>query len=294
MSTLKEYEARLMDPKDVAGAYRFCQDLADRHYENFPVASRLLPRRLRRHVAVLYAFARIADDFSDEPEYEGVRRERLDGWRRQLAETGEKPAEHPVFLALGATLKELDLPKQPFDDLLSAFLQDTEKKRYETFDSVLDYCRRSANPVGRIVLMMHGYRDSELFRYSDAVCTALQLTNFWQDVAVDLKKDRIYIPEEDFKAHGYSEADLRMGVCNERFKALMKFELARTRSLFAQGNPLPGRLCWPHSLEIRLTWLGGMQILKLIHKLDFDTLRTRPALKKRDWIPLVARALIGA
>ena len=294
MSTLREYEARLMDPKDVPGAYRFCQDLADRHYENFPVASRLLPRRLRKHVAALYAFARIADDFSDEPEYAGVRRERLEDWRRQLAEAGTKPAEHPVFLALAATLSELDLPKQPFDDLLSAFLQDTEKMRYETFAEVLDYCRRSANPVGRIVLMIHGYRDEELFRYSDAICTALQLANFWQDVSVDLKKDRVYIPEEDFKAHGYSEADLRMGVGNERFKALMKFELARTRALFDQGKPLPSRLRWPLALEIRLTWLGGMQILKLIHKLDFDTLRTRPALKKRDWIPLVARALVGA
>lgn len=294
MSTLREYEARLMDPKDVAGAYRFCQGLADRHYENFPVASRLLPRRLRKHVACLYAFARIADDFSDEPDYEGVRRQRLEDWRRQLAETGENPPEHPVFLALGATLKELDLPKQPFDDLLSAFLQDTEKKRYETYSEVLDYCRRSANPVGRIVLMIHGYRDQELFRYSDAICTALQLANFWQDISVDLKKDRIYIPEEDFRAHGYSEADLRMGVCNERFKALMKFQLARTRALFDQGKPLPGRLRWPLSLEIRLTWLGGMRILKLIHKLDFDTLRTRPALDKRDWIPLVARALFGA
>jgi len=293
MNTVKEYEARLMDPADVAGAYRFCQDLADRHYENFPVASRLLPRRLRRHVAVLYAFARIADDFSDEPEYEGVRRERLLDWRRQLAEIGENPPEHPVFLALGSTLKDLDLPKKPFDDLLSAFLQDTEKNRYATFAEVLDYCRRSANPVGRIVLMIHGYRDEELFRYSDAICTALQLANFWQDVSVDLKKDRIYIPEEDFKTHGYFEADLRMGVYNERFKALMKFELARTRALFEQGKPLPSRLSWPLSLEIRLTWLGGMQIIKKIHKLDFDTLRTRPALAKRDWVPLVARALIG-
>jgi len=294
VNTVKEHEARLIDPEDVGGAYRFCQDLADSHYENFPVASLLLPRRLRKHVAVLYAFARIADDLSDEPEYAASRRELLLDWRRQLAEIGEKPAEHPVFLALGATLKDLDLPKHPFDDLLSAFLQDTQKNRYATFAEVLDYCRRSANPVGRIVLMIHGYRDEELFRSSDAICTALQLTNFWQDVSVDLKKDRIYIPEEDFKAHGYSEADLRMGVCNERFKKLMKFELSRTRALFDQGKMLPSRLSWPLSLEIRLTWLGGMQVLKLIPKLDFDTLRTRPALAKRDWIPLVARALVGA
>ncbi len=294
MNTVKEYEARLLNPDDVAGAYRFCQDLARRHYENFPVASLLMPKKLRRHVAALYAFARIADDFSDEPEYEGVRRERLLDWRRQLEDIGSKPPSHPVFLALGATLKELDLPKQPFDDLLSAFLQDTEKKRYATFDEVADYCRRSACPVGRIVLMIHGHREEELFRYSDAICTALQLANFWQDVSVDLKKDRIYIPEEDFRAHEYSEADLRMGVCNERFKSLMKFEGARARALFDQGRPLLGRLRFPLSLEIRMTWLGGMQILKLIRRLDFDVIRTRPALAKRDWIPLAARALVGA
>lgn len=294
MNTLKEYEARLMNPEDVSGAYSFCADLAKRHYENFPVASLLMPKRLRRHVAALYAFARIADDFSDEPEYEGVRKERLLDWRRQLNDIGSRPPSHPVFLALGATLKDLDLPKQPFDDLLSAFLQDTEKKRYATFDEVADYCRRSANPVGRIVLMIHGFRDEELFRYSDAICTALQLANFWQDVSVDLKKDRIYIPEEDFAAHAYSEADLRMGVCNERFKTLMKFEVARARSLFEQGRPLLGKLAFPLSLEIRMTWLGGMQILKKIHRLDFDVIRTRPALKKREWIPLAARALVGA
>ncbi len=293
MDTLKEYEAKLSDPADVAGAFRFCAELADRHYENFPVASILLPARLRKHVAVLYAFARIADDFSDEPEHEGFRRERLLEWRAQLADVGRRPPRHPVFLALGETLRELDLPKEPFDDLLSAFLQDTEKSRYETFDEVLDYCRRSANPVGRIVLMIHGHRDEQLFRWSDCICTALQLANFWQDVSVDLKKDRVYIPQEDFQAHGYSEADLRMGVGNERFRELMKFQVSRTRSLFEQGKPLPSRLPWPLSLEIRLTWLGGMQILKLIHKQDFDVLRSRPALKKSDWIPLFFRALLG-
>ncbi len=292
--TLREYEARLLDPKDVDGAYRFCGDLAARHYENFPVASRLMPARLRRHVAALYAFARIADDFSDEPEYAGVRRERLLDWRRQLDEVGRVPPSHPVFLALGATISELDLPKSLFDDLLSAFLQDTEKSRYATFDEVLDYCRRSANPVGRLVLMIHGYRDDARLRYSDAICTALQLANFWQDVSVDLKKDRVYIPEEDFRAHGYSEADLRMGVYNERFKSLMKFEVGRARALFDQGRPLAATLAWPLSLEIRLTWLGGRQILKMIHRQDFDVLRARPTLRKRDWIPLLARALAGA
>ncbi len=291
--TLKAYQSRLVDANDVAGAYRFCQDLADGHYENFPVASLLLPKRLRKHVAALYAFARIADDISDEPEYEGRRKECLHIWRSMLADIGGRTPTHPVFLALGATLKELELPKEPFDDLLSAFIQDTEKKSYATFDEVLDYCRRSANPVGRIVLMIHGYKDAELFRHSDAICTALQLTNFWQDISVDLKKDRVYIPEEDFKEYGYSVADLRMGVYNARFKSLMKFEVSRARALFEQGKPLPGKLSWPLSLEIRLTWYGGRQILKLIRNSNFDTLHARPTLKKRDWIPLVVRALIG-
>ena len=223
MNTLEFAEAKAADPTDKAGAYRFCQNLVDSHYENFPVASLLLPKKLRKHVAALYAFARIADDFADEPEYEGARKQRLLEWRRQLNAIGKEPAAHPVFVALESTVRELELPVQPFEDLLSAFIQDTEKKRYATFDEVLDYSRRSANPVGRIVLMIHGYRSEELFRYSDAICTALQLANFWQDISVDLKKDRIYIPEEDFKQFSYSEADLRMGVVNERFIDLMKF-----------------------------------------------------------------------
>lgn len=290
--TLKAYQATLDDPRDVGGAYAFCQRLVQSHYENFPVASRLLPRRLRKHVAALYAFARIADDFSDEPEYEGVRRERLLEWREQLSDVGRKPARHPVFLALESTFAELELPKRPFDDLLSAFLQDTEKRRYATFDEVLDYCRRSANPVGRIVLMIHGYRSEELFAMSDAICTALQLANFWQDVAVDLKKDRIYVPEEDFEQFGYSEADLRMGVVNEKFKSLLKFEVNRAKALFEDGRELPGRLSWPLSLEIRLTWYGGREILRKIRKQGFDTLTERPALCKWDWIPLFVRAAL--
>jgi squalene synthase HpnC len=288
--TLREYQARLLDPKDVSGAYAFCQSLAERHYENFPVASKILPRRLRKHVAALYAFARIADDFSDEPEYEGVRRERLLEWRAQLNDL-EHP-QHPVFLALKSTVAELGLPLGPFDDLLSAFLQDTEKKRYATFEEVLDYCKRSANPVGRIVLMIHGYRDAELFELSDHICTALQLANFWQDVSVDLKKDRIYIPEEDFKQFGYTEADLRMGVVNDKFLALMKFQVGRARALFEQGRPLPNRLAFPLSWEIRLTWLGGREVLRKIKKQGFDTATSRPALSKMDWVPLLVRSVL--
>jgi squalene synthase HpnC len=292
-NTLKAFETPLADPTDVSGAYAFCENLANTHYENFPVASRLMPKRLRKHVAALYAFARIADDFSDEAEYEGVRRDRLLDWRAQLADVGQKSPRHPVFLALEHTFAELNLPKEPFDDLLSAFLQDTEKRRYETWAELLDYCRRSANPVGRIVLMIHGYRSPEMFRYSDAICTALQLANFWQDISVDLKKNRIYIPAEDFAAHGYSEADLRMGVVNERLRNLMRFEVSRTRALFEEGRPLPKRLLkWPLSWEIRLTWYGGREILRKIRKQGFDTLSERPHLTKWDWIPLIARTVL--
>jgi phytoene synthase len=292
MRTLEAAEARVYDSKDISGAYAFCLKLAASHYENFPVASRVLKPSLRKHVAALYAFARLADDFADEPEYEGVRKVRLEDWRRQLHSLGNETPTHPVFLALGQTLKELSLPVEPFDDLLSAFIQDVEKKRYETFAEVLDYCRRSANPVGRIVLMIHGYRDDRLFAMSDSICTGLQLANFWQDISVDLKKDRIYIPEEDFRIHGYTEADLRMGVVNEGFCNLMKFQVNRTRALFEEGRGLPDQLSWPLSWEIRLTWLGGCEILRQIRHLDFDTLTKRPVLRLWDWIPLIVRAIL--
>lgn len=294
MNTQAAYLARLDDPGDLGSAYAFCADLARSHYENFPVASRLLSRRARKPIAALYAFARIADDFADEPEYEGVRRERLMEWQEHLAHAAAgRPSSHPVFAALGDSLRNQELPAQPFEDLLSAFLQDTERKRYSTFEELLDYCRRSANPVGRLVLMVHGYRSEALFNYSDAICTALQLANFWQDISVDLAKDRIYIPAEDFQTYGYTEADLRMGVVNEKFRDLMKYQYRRTRALFDQGWPLTQNLSFPLSWEIRLTWLGGSEILRKIRKSGYDTLTQRPALSKWDWIPLLARSLTG-
>ena len=258
---------------DPAGAFDFCQKLADSHYENFPVASRLIARSLRRHVAVLYAFARIADDFADEPQFEGVRKERLEDWRAQLWAVGKTPAVHPVFLALETTLKELGLPKEPFDDLVSAFLQDCEKKRYATFEEVRDYCRRSADPVGRLVLMIHGYRDPEIFKLSDRICTALQLTNFLQDLSVDLKKDRLYIPEEDLREFGYGEADMRMGVINERFRSLMKFQWKRVRGLFDEDPLAPAQLALAGDPS---TWLE-VDILRKIHLAGYDPAQ-RPAL----------------
>ncbi len=290
--TLKAYQARQENPQDTAAAYSFCLNLASSHYENFPVASNFIFPKLRKHVACLYSFARIADDFSDEPEYEGVRRERLLEWRENLNDINLRTPTHPVFIALKDTLKTLKLPLRPFDDLLDAFLQDTVKNRYQNFDEVLDYCRRSANPVGRIVLMIHGYDQEELFKLSDSICTGLQLANFWQDISVDLKKERIYIPQEDFARFSYSEADLRMGVVNERFRNLMKFEVARVCQIFEEGKTLPKKLSWPLSWEIRLTELGGRQILRKIRKQNYDTLHSRPVLTKWEWIPLILRAVL--
>jgi squalene synthase HpnC len=261
-------------------------------FENFPVASKLIFPKLRKHIAALYAFARIADDFSDEPEYEGFRKERLLEWKRNLDELDSQNPEHPVFIALKNTLKELQLPKEPFNDLIDAFLQDTEKRRYQTFAEVLNYCRRSANPVGRIVLMIHGYRDQERFQLSDFICTALQLANFWQDISIDLKKDRIYIPQEDFASYEYSEADLRMGVANERFRNLMKFQVNRAGQIFEEGKTLSKSLSWPLSWEIRLTYLGGRQILRKIRERNYDTLSERPVLTRWEWIPLIVRAIL--
>ncbi|MDP2390893.1 MAG: squalene/phytoene synthase family protein, partial [Acidobacteriota bacterium] len=180
-------------------AYAACQRLAESHYENFPVASRLMPARLRPHVAAIYAFARTADDFADEPGREPEERLRLlEEWRRKLYE----PPVDDTFIALHDTIERFDLPIGLFEDLISAFTQDVSTTRYASWNDVLDYCRRSANPVGRLVLRLSGYRDEALDRASDAVCTALQLTNFWQDLAIDWPRGRLYVPEETWRAAG--------------------------------------------------------------------------------------------
>ena len=293
MGTVSDYETRVQDVGGLPGAFAFCETLARRRYENFPMFSRLLPGHTRRHVGVLYAFARIADDFADEPEYEGARRERLEDWRAQLWAMGKEPARHPVFLAMEQSLKELDLPREPFDDLLSAFLHDAEKRRYATFDELAEYCRRAADPVGRLVLMVHGHRDAELFRLSDTLCTALRLTSFWQDVSLDLKKDRVYIPEEDFARFGYTEADLRMGVVNERYRDLMKHQWKRTHALFEAARALPRKLRFPLSWEVRLAWLGGIEVLLQLQRQGFDALHRRPKPARWRWARVLARSLFA-
>src|SRR5262245_33717018 len=219
-------------------ARAYCARLARDHYENFPVASWLVPKHQRPAVQAIYAFARVADDFADEAPYEGQRLERLDEWERLLHDCFRGRAIDPVFVALREAVLGFALPLQPFRDLLTAFRMDVTKKRYESEADLLEYCRLSANPRGRLMLMVFGRDDEALRKRSDAICTALQLANHWQDVAIDLKKDRIYIPEEALRRFAVGEDDLRSGRATEAFRALMRDRVERTRALFAAGRPL--------------------------------------------------------
>jgi hydroxysqualene synthase len=259
----------------VEEAFAHCEARVKAHYENFPVGL-FVPRDKRPYVHALYAFARAADDFADEPAYEGMRGEKLDQWEARLHAAYAGQAEDPIFVALGETVRRLDVPKDLLLDLLSAFRQDTVKGRYETWDELLDYCRRSANPVGRLVLLVFGYRDDALPPLSDAICTGLQLANHWQDVAVDLRKDRIYVPRELLARHGVGEWDLNAGRVNDAFRGLMGDLIARTRALFAAGRPLCDRVERDLRFEMRLTWLGGSAILDRIEAVGADVFRRRP------------------
>jgi len=273
----------------VEEAFAHCEARVREHYENFPVG-RFVPRDKRPYVHALYAFARAADDFADEPIYEGLRREKLDQWEARLHGAYEGKAEDPIFIALAETVRRLDIPKPLLLDLLSAFRQDTVKSRYETWDELLDYCRRSADPVGRLVLLVFGYRDPELPPLSDAICTGLQLANHWQDAAVDLRKDRVYIPKELRDRFGVGEWDLNAGRVTDGFRALMVELLARTRALFAKGRPLCDRVGRDLRFELRLTWLGGVSILDRIEAVGFDVFRRRPRHGTLDKLSLAWRA----
>jgi phytoene synthase len=273
----------------VEEAFAHCEARVRSHYENFPVGL-FVPKAKRRYVHSLYAFARAADDFADERIYEGMRQEKLDQWEARLHAAYEGHAEDPIFVALGETVRRLDIPKALLLDLLSAFRQDTVKSRYETWDELLDYCRRSANPVGRLVLLVFGYRDPELPPLSDAVCTGLQLANHWQDVAVDLRKDRIYIPRDLLKRFSVGEWDLNAGRVTDGFRGLMGELIARTRRLFEKGRPLCDRLGRDLRFEIRLTWLGGSGILDRIEAVGADVFHRRPRHGLFDKLALAWRA----
>ncbi len=262
-------------PPTVAEAFAHCAERVRRHYENFPVGL-FIPKAKQPYVHALYAFARVADDFADEPIYEGFREQKLDDWESRLHAAYEGRADGPIFVALAETVHRLDIPKQLLLDLLSAFRQDTVKRRYDSWDELRDYCRRSANPIGRLVLTIFDYRDEELYKLSDSICTALQLANHWQDIAIDLKKDRIYVPLDVMRSHGVSESDLERASVEAPFRGLMQELVERTRALFGEGRPLCDRVGRDLRFELRLTWLGGSSILDGVERVDYDVFRRRP------------------
>lgn len=259
-------------------AHRYCKCLARRHYENFVVVSPFLPTALRRHFYHVYAYCRWSDDLADETGDTGLSLELLDWWNAELQACYEDDVRHPVFIALRETIDRFEIPITPFRDLLTAFRQDQVVTRYRTYADVLEYCRYSANPVGRLVLYLCGYRDSERQVLSDATCTALQLANFWQDVRVDLEKGRIYLPLEDLDRYHYTEADLEAGVVDERFRGLMSYQVSRTRKLFDEGLRLCGMVDARVGLDIELFNRCGSALLDQIERQRFDVLSRRPTL----------------
>ena len=283
----------------LAMAYAYCERLAREHYENFPVASRLLSASMRPHLAAIYAFARRADDFADEPGPEsGERLRLLDAWDARLDQGVTPPdanrasaGDDFIFFALEHTIRTHRLPRSLFHDLLSAFRQDVVTTRYATWDDLLDYCRRSANPVGRLVLRVAGYDDARLDEHSDAVCTALQLTNFWQDLAIDWGRGRLYVPLEDRDRAQARDADLDAARMTPEWRTALESVTRRTRALFREGRPVcdaaGGRLRW----ELRLTWLGGMRILDATEAAGFDVFNHRPSLRAIDAPILLWKAL---
>jgi phytoene synthase len=270
-------------------AYAECRRLARRHYENFPTASYLVPRDKRDALAAIYAFARYADDLADEPGVEN-RLEKLADWRAKLAACYEGKFDHPVFLALRDSADRFRLSRENFENLLRAFESDVLVNRHPNFNSLLTYCTCSANPVGRLVLELFGYHDPHLFELSDSICTALQLTNFWQDVAIDFARDRIYLPQEDMARFNYTLEDLRAGRSDTRWRELLAFEIARTRELFERGRGLPEEVQPKLRTQLRLTWLGGTSILSKIEAVSYDIFHRRPSLCKWDFLCLYWRA----
>ena len=257
--------------------------LATHHYENFHVVSLLLPRHLHQDFYNVYAFCRWADDLGDETGDPQESLRLLAWWRGELERLfAGQPPSHPVFVALAETVRRHDLPVEPFSDLIDAFIQDQTVTRYRDWDGVLDYCRRSANPVGRLVLMLCGYRDAERFRLSDATCSALQLANFWQDVAVDLEKNRIYLPLRLLEAHGCSEQDLFARRCTPAFRCAMQEAVDYAQALFEQGLPLSRMVDRRLALDIDLFSRGGMKVLDKIRAQNYDVLSRRPAISKTE------------
>jgi phytoene synthase len=262
------------------------------HYENFPVASILMPKRLRRPVAAIYHFARAADDIADEGDLPDAERlAQLAAFRSELdrMNQGELPLT-PLFQNLAATVQAYQLPLQPHYDLLDAFSQDVVTKRYDNYAALADYCRRSANPVGILMLHLYGEATPVNLAYSDQICTSLQLINFWQDVAKDMAIGRIYLPLDEMARFGVTENQIAQHICDDNWRALMKFQIDRARSLMLQGAPLGSILTGRIGLEMRMIIAGGLRILDKLDAVNYDMFRRRPVLRPLDWVIMLAKS----
>ena len=271
-------------------ARKYCERLAKTHYENFSVATWFLPGKLKQHFYNVYAYCRISDDLGDEVGNAQQSLELLDQWEAELNACYAGSPKHPVFVALAETVRQCNIPKHEFSDLLIAFRQDQTVTRFETFDDVLGYCRYSANPVGHLVLYLCGYSDAERQQLSDYTCTALQLANFWQDVAVDYGKGRIYLPLEDLRRFGVTEDDIAQHRATPQFLELMKFQVQRAREWFDRGLPLIKKVDRELAVDLELFSRGGQEILNAIENQGFDVLRRRPVISKPRKLWLVVRA----
>jgi squalene synthase HpnC len=277
-------------PWTLERAYGYCEEFVRAHHEIYPVASRLVPAAIRPHLMAVYAFARSADDFADEPEYEGHRQEALSRWENELHLAAHGEATHPVFIALGDTIEKRDLSVPPLEDLLAAFRMDMDVRRYATFAALRGYTARSAESAGRLLLALFGYRQPELVRFADEISTALQLTSFWQDVAADAARDHIYIPAEDMHFFGVTELDIKTLKPTKAIRDILRYQVARTRALYERGRPLLSKLGNDLKMELALIWLVGNAILDKIEDADYDVFTTRPTIGRRDKAKIMAKA----
>ncbi len=271
--------------------YRYCEALCRAKHHNYPVGSMFARSHLRKHIFALFAFARVADDFADEPAYEGRRARELDRWEEQLHQAYRGHAEHPVFVALADTVDKFALPITEFTEMLSGFRTDLERKRYATFDELLAYTRQAAEPIGRLLLYIGGYRAPELHAYAEDLATALGLARLIQDVPSDWERGRVYLPAEDLRHFGVSEQDIAMRRVSPPVGNLVRFEVARVRALFERARPLVDVVGSDLAVELALTWHGGMRILDKIESVGKRLFAQRPRLNTADKALVLARAI---
>ena len=285
----------VIENRRIREAFAYCERLAKSHYENFPVASAFLPAGTRPHVAAVYAFARTADDFADElPLPPQERLTLLDDWERQLRACAGGSATHPIFIALGVTLEETGISRDLLADLLTAYRMDVRQNRFMHFADLVAYCRCSANPVGRLVLQLFHEDEAENLILSDSICTGLQLANFWQDISVDWRRGRLYLPLEDLDRFGYHQSQLESNTITDGFRSMLMFEVERAEGLLNGGVPLLKRIRNRRlRFELALTIRGGLAILRKIRSAGFDVLRSRPGLSTADKLSILFSAAVG-